>query len=597
VTLRFRSKLFLATFAVGALSALAVGAVLNVRLQRVTVDRIEQTLGAETRLAAEMLAHTHVAAGAELDEEADRIGRLVGVRVTFIARDGRVLGDSTRSGAALAAMENHGQRPEIVAAGQSHGEVLVRRYSTTTAYDTLYAAMPISHPVVAYVRLAVPLTEVAEQQRAILMLSLGGVLASLPLAGLLAWGFSARMGRRVTAIAAIASRYATGDLTRSIGGYGDDELGVVARALDGAIQELGRRVNELTHDRSHLRAILAGMVEGVVVIDGGGRLGMANEAARVMLKLDETATGRRYQEWMRQPELFAQVATALSGEAPAGVEFTLARDPSRTCIARAAPAGRPEGGAVLVLHDISDLRRADRVRRDFVANVSHELRTPLTAIRGYVEALREDPPAEAERRQFLEIIARHADRMERLVKDLLRLARLDAGQETPELVPCDLNPIVQGVISELDSALAARQSKVVAVVPEDARTVVSDPAKLHDVLRNLLDNAINYSPAGAEVRVEGRRDAGAVLVEVRDTGPGIPPSDLTRVFERFYRVDKSRSRAPGGTGIGLAIVKHLVELLGGTVTAANRPGGGAVFTVRLPQAETSAQPGAEVRPN
>jgi two-component system, OmpR family, phosphate regulon sensor histidine kinase PhoR len=340
VTLRFRSKLFLATFAVGALSALAVGAVLDIRVQNLTVERIEQTLGAETRLAAEMLAHTPVAGAGYLDEEADRIGRLVGVRVTFVAADGRVLGDSTRSGAALARMENHGQRPEIVAAGRSQGEVLVRRYSTTTEYDTLYAAMLVSHPVVAYVRLAVPLTEVADQQRAILVLSLGGVLASLPLAGLLAWALSSRMGSRVTAIAAIARRYATGDLTRPTGGYGDDELGEVAHVLDVAIQELGRRVNELAHDRRHLRAILAGMVEGVIVIDASGRLAMANEAARAMLKLDETATGRRYQEWMRQPELFAQLATALGGEAPAGVEFRPARA-SRGPRRRAVPRGAP----------------------------------------------------------------------------------------------------------------------------------------------------------------------------------------------------------------------------------------------------------------
>jgi two-component system phosphate regulon sensor histidine kinase PhoR len=325
------------------------------------------------------------------------------------------------------------------------------------------------------------------------------------------------------------------------------------------------------------------MVEGVVVIDARGRLVMANGAARDMLKLGDDATGQRYQEWMRQPELFALLASAIEGEQPAGVEFSLARDPSRTCVARAAPAGEPEGGAILVLHDISDLRRADRVRRDFVANVSHELRTPLTAIRGYVEALLEDPPAPEDNRRFLEIFARHTDRMERLVKDLLRLARLDAGQETPELVECDLHNVLQGVVHELAAPLAARQSNVTLHVPAEVRSAVSDPAKLHDVLRNLLENAITYSPGQATVSVDVSRDHGAVVIRVLDEGPGIPSADLTRVFERFYRVDKSRSRAPGGTGIGLAIVKHLVELLGGSVTAANRQDVGAEFAVRLPQ--------------
>jgi two-component system, OmpR family, phosphate regulon sensor histidine kinase PhoR len=590
VTLKVRSKLFLATFAVGALSALAVGVVLSLWLQRLTVDRIEQTLGAETRLAAEMLTRNPELPAESLDEEADRIGALLGVRVTFIAPTGRVLGDSTKSGAALAAMENHGHRPEILAAGSSHGEVFVRRYSTTTEYDTLYAAMPIVHPAVGFVRLALPLTEIADQQRTVIWLSLGGVAASLPVAGLLAWGLSAPMARRVSSIAGVARRYATGDLTRPTLGYGDDELGEVARALDGAVQELGRRMTELAHDRRHLSAILSGMVEGVIVIDQRGRLVMANGAARDMLRLADDATGQRYQEWMRQPELFALLAGALQGDQPSGVEFSLARDPSRTCVARAAPAGEPEGGAILVLHDISDLRRADRVRRDFVANVSHELRTPLTAIRGYVEALLEDPPAPEDNRRFLEIIARHTERMERLVKDLLRLARLDAGQETPEVVDCDLHNVLQGVVHELAAPLAARQSQVALHVPADIRMVVSDPAKLHDVLRNLLENAVTYSPENATVSVETAREGSSVVVRVLDEGPGIPPADLARVFERFYRVEKSRSRAPGGTGIGLAIVKHLVELLGGTVTAANRSEGGAEFTVRLPQRAVQAVP-------
>jgi two-component system, OmpR family, phosphate regulon sensor histidine kinase PhoR len=583
VTLKVRSKLFLATFAVGALSALAVGLLLSMWLQRLAVERIEQTLGAETRLAAEMLTRNPGLPAGSLDEETDRIGSLLGVRVTFIAPDGKVLGDSTKSGADLAAMENHGHRPEILAAGRSHGEVFVRRYSTTTEYDTLYAAIPVSHPVVGFVRLALPLTEIAEQQRTVIWLSLGGVAASLPIAGLLAWALSAPMARRVSSIAGVARRYATGDLTRPTLGYGEDELGEVARALDGAVQELGRRMSELAHDRRHLSAILSGMVEGVIVLDARGRLVMANDAARDMLKLGDNATGQRYQEWMRQPELFALLAGVLEGEQPVGVEFSLARDPSRICIARAAPGGEPEGGAILVLHDISDLRRADRVRRDFVANVSHELRTPLTAIRGYVEALLEDPPSPEDSRRFLEVIARHTDRMERLVKDLLRLARLDAGQETPELVECDLHTVLQGVVHELAGPLAARQSNVTVHVPAEVRIVVSDPAKLHDVLRNLLENAVTYSPEQATVSVEASREQGVVFIRVLDEGPGIPPADLVRVFERFYRVDKSRSRAPGGTGIGLAIVKHLVELLGGTVVAANRPEGGAEFTVRLPQ--------------
>ncbi len=417
----------------------------------------------------------------------------------------------------------------------------------------------------------------------ILAASLGAAAAA---AAATAWQVRRGLGRRVAEMRAVAQRYVSGDLARPAAGFGDDEIGQVARVLDGAVQVLGGRVSELAHDRRHLRAILTGMAEGVVVLDPQGRLLLANDAARSMLRLDDDAIGRRYQEWMRQPELFAQLLQALDGEAPGGVEFVLARDPSRTCVSRAAPGGEPEGGAVLVLHDISDLRRADRVRRDFVANVSHELRTPLTAIRGYVEALLDDPPAPEESRRFLEIIARHTSRMERLVRDLLRLARLDAGQETPELVECDLGTVVQGVINELAGPIEQRESDVEIAIASDARSLISDPAKLHDVLRNLIENAVNYTPDGGRIRVEAQRESDVIVVRVIDNGPGIPPADLTRVFERFYRVDKARSR-PGGTGIGLAIVKHLVELLGGTVIAESDESAGAVFTVRLPRTATA----------
>jgi two-component system phosphate regulon sensor histidine kinase PhoR len=236
---------------------------------------------------------------------------------------------------------------------------------------------------------------------------------------------------------------------------------------------------------------------------------------------------------------------------------------------------------VLVLHDITDLRRADQIRRDFVANVSHELRTPLTAVRGYVEALI-DGPADAETtRRFLDVIARHAARMERLVKDLLRLAQLDAHQEVPEITTCHLQGVFEAVVVELAPAIEARRHEVTIDVAPDAAEVEADPAKLHDVVRNLVENAVNYSEDAGHVRLEARRAAGDVMIAVSDSGPGIPPDDLTRVFERFYRVDKSRSR-PGGTGLGLAIVRHLVELHGGRVRADNRPEGGARFTVTLP---------------
>ncbi len=241
-------------------------------------------------------------------------------------------------------------------------------------------------------------------------------------------------------------------------------------------------------------------------------------------------------------------------------------------------AGR---GAVLVLHDITDLRRADQIRRDFVANVSHELRTPLTAIRGYAEALLdEDEDAEA-RRRFLEIIQRHSTRMERLVTDLLRLAQLEAGQELLECAPADVPGLVAALVEDMGEAIAAKQLTVTVDTAAETRGLRVDAAKVHDILRNLIENAVHYTqPAGA-VHVSAMATGGQLLLQVTDNGPGIPPEDVSRVFERFYRVDKSRGR-PGGTGLGLAIVKHLAGLHGGTAAVENRVSGGARFTVRLP---------------
>jgi two-component system phosphate regulon sensor histidine kinase PhoR len=354
--------------------------------------------------------------------------------------------------------------------------------------------------------------------------------------------------------------------------------------LDSLTRDLGGRLASLEADRARMAAILSGMVEGVLVVNEHGRLQLANQAAKRLLHIDDAVDGRHYPEIVRQPAVARQIAAALARRPTESVELTGLRDPNVTLIARTAPVDiAPGGGAVVVLHDISDIRRADRVRRDFVANVSHELRTPLTAIRGYVEALADATPEES--RQFLEIVSRHTLRMERLVRDLLRLARLDAGQEALERVPCSIESLFRSIEIDLAAAIAARRVTVEHRIAADASAVDGDPAKLQDALRNLLENAVNYSPEGGRVVLETRRTGAGVTITVTDEGPGIPPGDLTRVFERFYRVDKARThdgREPGGTGLGLSIARHLVELHGGRLTAANRPEHGAVFTIALP---------------
>jgi two-component system phosphate regulon sensor histidine kinase PhoR len=349
------------------------------------------------------------------------------------------------------------------------------------------------------------------------------------------------------------------------------------------VQAVGQQLTEQARDRSRMEAILSGMIEGVIVVDPQGRLQLANAAASRMLKIDDLSLGRHYVESIRHPAIAELVAAALAGRTSEGLQMSPPRDASRTIIARAAPAaGGSEHGAALVLHDITELRRADQIRRDFVANVSHELRTPLTAIRGYVEALAEGDTSVEESRRFLDIITRHTERMERLVKDLLRLARLDAGQEAVDLVACDAKNLVAAVVTELASTLDQRDQRVEILIAPESETLRADPTKLHDVLRNLIANANTYAPEHTTIHVETARRGSSYELSVADQGPGIPDEDLSRVFERFYRVDKSRARDPGGTGLGLAIVKHLVELHKGSVRAENRPEGGTRVVITLP---------------
>jgi two-component system phosphate regulon sensor histidine kinase PhoR len=484
-------------------------------------------------------------------------------------------------------MQNHATRPEIVQA-RTAGLGTARRYSETLRIDMLYVAVPVRHSDVSFARVALPLTDVQQQLSSVMRALLAALGIALAGAVAIAWVLTGRIGARVRAIAEVARRYRAGDLTGARVPYGRDELGTVATALDESVHELGRRLEELARDRARMEAILGSMTEGVIIVDGAGRLQLANDAARRMLALDDAAIGRHYLEVNRHPILDGLLSEALGGEVPSPRELSLPSAGGRSAMAYAAPAaGAQAFGAVLVLHDVTEERRVDRVRRDFVANVSHELRTPLTAIRGYAEALAEEDVSADQRRQFVEILTRHTARMERLVRDLLRLARLDAGQDTLHAATINTRDLMQGVQDDLSRMLDERGQRVEISIAPGAETFTADEAKLREVLQNLIVNASTYAPAGTRVSLDASLDGRRFVIAVSDEGPGIPAADLSRVFERFYRVDKSRARDPGGTGLGLAIVRHLVELHGGEVRAENLEPAGARVAITLPQEPAS----------
>ena len=584
--MKLRTRLFLAAFGVAGLTLVLAGFLVARSLQEQLLSRIETDLVAETQLVGELVERLDGNTSlSSLDAEADTLGAQLGARVTFIAPSGQVVGDSAETGAALYAMENHRDRPEVETAA-NEGFAVTRRYSTTVQADLLYVALQVNHSDVSFVRLALPLTEVDEQLDSIRNATILGLLIALAGAFVLAWVSSMAMTRRVQSIAAVARRYADGDLTPEIGDYGNDEIGIVARALGASVQELGRRLSEISRNRRLTEAILSSMVEGVLVVDARGRVQMTNSAVRKLFQIDDTPIDHHYVELIRHPDLAKHVGLALESGESNFSEITLSTDPTKECLTSVTPfSGQDETGVVLVLHDVTDYRRSEQIRQDFVANVSHELRTPLTAIRGSIDALFGDSEVSIQQYRFLDIISRHSRRMERLVADLLRLARLDAGKEELDCAPCDTRELFSDIAAEIAPMLQIKHQSVEVNINEHAKSFLADPGKIHDALKNLLENASCYAPTESVIELTAILDDGFenILLSVHDRGPGIPDTDLPRVFERFYRVEQSRVRNPGGTGLGLAIVKHLVSLHAGRIEAFNRSGGGTVFTVVLPR--------------
>ncbi len=542
---------------------------------------------AEARLMARVVAEP-MARGIEgpgLDAIVDAAARDIRARATIVARDGRVLADSSASGADLAAIENHGSRPEVLEALQ-RGVGTAVRTSATVNRALLYAAVPIDHDGrrLGVARVAFSLEGVEAEARALQRAILAAAALAFVIAAALSALLSAPLVGPLREIMQKAREFAAGHLDARIAVDRRDELGELARILNLSSERLRERLEENARDRARTDAILSAMEDGVLAVDARGVVVVANRALQAGLGL-ESPTGRHYLEVIRQPEVGAVIEHVLrSGERrQEEVEIQrLRRAYALSGVSFPGPAGQAPG-AVLTFHDVTERRRVDRIRRDFVANASHELRTPLTSIRGFVEAL-EDGALQDEQNagRFLGKIRTHADRMATLVEDLLELSRLESGQQAPVLdeVPCA--EVADDVVASF-AALAAR--KPVSLVHEDrgALPVVTDADRLRRILEALVDNAIKYTPGDGHVIVRTRPgEAGAAVVEVEDDGPGIPAEHLPRIFERFYRVDKARSRELGGTGLGLSIVKHLAEGMGGTVSVASEPGRGSRFSVTLP---------------
>ncbi len=514
-------------------------------------------------------------------------GLVASTRLTVILPDGEVVADSRED---PARMDDHGDRPEVLAvlAGETGRAV---RYSATLGHRRMYVALPIradgqllgvlrtSHSLASIDR---ALTVV--QQR----IALGGVLLAFG-AALLSYGLARRISIPLREMKEGARRFAKGEFgTRLSTVLDSEEIGALAEALNAMAAQLHDRIRTIENQRNEQEAVLASMVESVLAIDRDETIIGLNQASCDLLGLDRAhTTGRSIQEVVRNPDLIRLAKSALSGGDPVEGEIVLRRDGERHLQVHATGLQGPDGqrlGALLVLNDVTRMRRLETLRRDFVANVSHELRTPITSIKGFVETLRESPPASPEdAERFLAIINRQADRLQHIIDDLLSLSRLeqggpedDLGRETVQVAEILLDAVNVCTARDAEDSVSVRIE-----CPPDLR-LTANPALIEQAVVNLVDNARKHSGTLEPVLVAASREADRVLISVRDAGRGIAPEHLPRVFERFYRVDRARSRKLGGTGLGLAIVKHIAQAHGGEATAASTVGQGATFTISLP---------------
>jgi len=566
-----RGKLFLVSVSLVLAVVLLSGLYLESQLRSWAEARAQEELEGHARMVRMLLEDPRgdlleLDAGAGADALADRLARPSDARVTIIAADGRVLGDSEFTGAGLQQLESHRDRPEVSAALRE-GRGAAIRHSASLTTDMLYVALPFARAEAGargVVRVARPLREVdAAVRRLWIAFAVAGVFAVLG-AVLLSALASHFLSRTLRGLVQDARRMVeTGEKSKLLTVPPKDEIGGLAGSLNRMAEELEVAVAALASERSRFEAVLESMDEGVIALDQRQQLTMINRAALGLLSLSIEHDGATLAERIPIPSLHDIVARALDGH-PERQEFETRTTPPRQILAYASPL-RSGQGAVVVMHDVTEIRRLERIRRDFVANVSHELRTPVSIIRLNAETLLDGALERPEiARKFLEAQMRNADRLAALVSDLLEISRIEAGNYEIHLDFIRIAPIVERIVDSVEQIAADKRLEIRCDVPEDLCALADDHALEH-VLLNLVDNAVKYTPEGGVIQVRAAVDGERVRIEVEDNGPGIAASHRARIFERFYRVDKGRSREVGGTGLGLAIVKHLAEAMEGSV--------------------------------
>ncbi len=524
---------------------------------------------------------------AALDRLCKASGARVPTRITVILPDGRVVGDSE---ATPLTMENHGERPEIKQAlkGETGSAI---RFSGTLQQRMLYVAVPIFEKdhIQGVMRIAIATRAVDKQLHALqARIALGGVVIAM-VAAILSLVISRRISRPLETMRRGAARFARGDLSHRLYPPATLELAELAEAMNQMAQDLQGRMDALVRQRNETQAVLAGMVECVVAIDRNERIMNINPAAaRLVNQSAEQLKGRSLQEVMRSRELYDMIRTTLTEGTHTEKDIALYQNGEQilsTHCSLLKDARSETIGVLLVMNDVTQMRHLENMRQDFVANVSHEIKTPLTAIQGFVETLHDggvEDPGEAQR--FLDIIQRHVLRLTAIIDDLLQLSNLEQAPEIQQLnlTRNNVNRMIGTAVQLCHTQAKEKQIHIHTQCPENL-TAMMDTDLMEQAVMNLLDNAIKYSPDKSRIHISVTLVDAAIQIIIQDEGLGIAQKHLPRLFERFYRVDKARSRKMGGTGLGLAIVKHIMQTHGGQVSVESTQGQGSTFILHLPK--------------
>jgi len=559
---KLAERLLLGSFVVVSVLVIVVvvlsGQRLGGDLRRNTADQLQR----EAQLVAASWRP-----GVDSDSLANVSGRALGHRVTLIDSTGRVIGDSEFDGPALAQLENHSTRPEVVAARDS-GAGSADRISKSAGDEELYVAVRAARGIARVSQRTAQLDAIVARARRDVLAS---GLAALVVALLVASAFSRTVSRPVAELRDVAKSLASGDLSRRPALSAPGEVGDLAAAVHRMAEQLDSRLRALEADDNLMSALFDSLHQGVVAVDARRQVLRVNDSGRQFLHLRD-AVPFSIDLLPRDRMLREALHDALAGQVTEEVELCIA---GRTLALTARPL--PEGGAVLAMLDLTSTKKLETVRRDFVANVSHELKTPLTVIGGFAETLTTDDIPGGQRLQFAEAIRVNARRMQRIVDDLLDLSRIESGGWVPNPSLVDVRAIAGEVIAANRPAAQERGVSLDLDIDANARSVYADPTALRQIFSNLVENAIRYTNAPGKVTIFAGPGDGATRVGVRDTGVGIAPDHLPRIFERFYRVDTARSRDAGGTGLGLSIVRHLAEAHRAAVNATSELGKGTVI--------------------